>query len=191
MKSFRLIIIIMFRYSAIYIEYSIVLYYVNGYITSNIIPTYFYPRIFAVIRLLTYPDAEIVERVFVNVGQLLAQTERVVGHGGDVRVLFAVARVFGQTGRGHVRGPGRFDLLDALETLLAQQLVKVRDDLVQQPQTLHALVVGFQFHVELREVRYRREHYAHGVALFVVQFLRARRITRVNYYAILTIKVNI
>lgn len=70
--------------------------------------------------LPTYSDAEIVERVFVDVGQLLAQPERVVGHGGDVRVLSTVARVPGQPGRGHVRGAGRLDLLDALETRFAQ-----------------------------------------------------------------------
>lgn len=120
----------------------------------------------------TYSNAEVVERVFVDVGQLLAQPERVVGHGGDVRVLFAVARVPGQPGRGHVRGAGRLDLLDALEPRFAEQLVEVGYDLVQQPQALHALVVGLQLHVELGKVRYGREYYAHAVALLVVQLLR-------------------
>jgi len=117
---------------------------------------------------LTDSDAEIVERVFVDVRQLLAESERVVGHGGDVRVLFAVGRVPGQTGSGHVRGAGRLDFLDALETRFAEQLVEVGDDLVQQPQTLDTLVVGLQFDVKFGEVRYGREHDAHAVALLVV-----------------------
>lgn len=109
--------------------------------------------------------------MLVDVGQLLAKPERIVGHGDDVRVPFDVTRVPGEPGRGHVRGAGGLDLLDALKTLFAQQLVEVGDDLVQQPQTLHALVVGFQLDVKLGEVRYGREHYAHAVALLVVQFL--------------------
>lgn len=109
--------------------------------------------------------------MFVDVGQLFTQTERVIGHGDDVRMLSAVASVSGQSGRGHVRGAGRLDLLDALETLFAEQLVEVGNDLVQQPQTLHALVVRLQLHVKLGEIRYGREHYAHAVALLVIQFL--------------------
>lgn len=120
--------------------------------------------------------------MLVDVGQLLAQTQRVVGHRDDVRVLSAVARVPGEPGRGHVRGAGRLDLLDALETLFAEQLVEVGYDLVQQPQALHALVVGLQLHVELGEVGYGREHYAHAVALLVVQFLRRRK-TRTRKYS--------
>lgn len=91
---------------------------------------------------LTNSDAEIVERVFVDVCQLLAESERVVGHGSDVRVLFVVARVPGQPGSGHVRGAGRLDFLDALETRFAEQLVEVGNDFVQQPKTLDTLVVG-------------------------------------------------
>lgn len=79
---------------------------------------------------LTDSDAEVVERVLVDVGQLLAQTQRVVGHGGHVRVLFAIARVPGQARGGHVRGAGRLDLFNALKPLFAQQLVEVGDNLV-------------------------------------------------------------
>lgn len=87
-------------------------------------------------------------------------------------MLSVVARVSGQSGRGHVRGAGRLDFFDALETLFAEQLVEVGNDFVQQPQTLHALVVCLELHVELGKVRYGREHYAHAVALLVIQFLQ-------------------
>jgi hypothetical protein len=46
------------------------------------------------------------------------------------------------TSRGHVRGTRRLDLLDGLELVLLEDLVEVGDDLVQQAQALHALVVG-------------------------------------------------
>ena len=71
----------------------------------------------------------------------------------------------------HVRGPRALDLLDVFVRLLGEQLVKIGYDLVQQSETLDTLVVRLQFHVELGKVRYRGEHYANEVALFVVQLL--------------------
>lgn len=43
---------------------------------------------------------------------------------------------------------------DLPEALLAEQLVEVGDNLVEQTQALHALVVALQFHIELGEVGY-------------------------------------
>ena len=71
----------------------------------------------------------------------------------------------------HVRGASRFDLLHVSETLFAEQLVKVGNDLVQQPEALDALVVSLQLHVELGEVWNGREHYTHRVALLVIELL--------------------
>jgi len=90
----------------------------------------FYHR---VLSELTNSNAEIVERVFIHVCQLLAESERVVGHCGYMRILFAIARVPGQSGSGHVRSAGRLDFFDALKTWFAQQFIEVGNDLVQQP----------------------------------------------------------
>jgi len=61
---------------------------------------------------------------------------------------------------------------DLPEALLAEQFVEVGDNLVEQTQALHALVVALQFHVELGEVGYAGEQNAHRVALLVVQVLQ-------------------
>ena len=52
-------------------------------------------------------------------------------------------------------------------------LVKVCDDLVEQPQALDALVVGLQFHVELREVGDGGEHDGHALARLIVELVVA------------------
>ena len=72
----------------------------------------------------------------------------------------------------HVRSPSGLDLLNVLKRLLLQQLVKVCNDLVQQPQTLHSLIVGLKLHVEVREVRNGGKQDAHALTLLVVQLLR-------------------
>lgn len=76
------------------------------------------------------------------------------------------------TGCSHVRCSRALDLLDVFVRLLGEQLVEIGDDLVQEPETLDALVVRLEFHVELGEVWYRGEHYANKVALLVIQLLR-------------------
>lgn len=58
------------------------------------------------------------------------------------------------------------------ETLLAEQLIEIGNNLVEQPQAFDALVVALQFHVELGEVWYAGEEDAHGVALLVVKILQ-------------------
>lgn len=60
---------------------------------------------------------------------------------------------------------------DSPEALLAEQLIEVGDNLVQQSQALHALVVALQFHVELGEVGNAGEQNAHRIALLVVKIL--------------------
>lgn len=90
----------------------------------------FYHR---VLSELTNSNAEIVERVFIHVCQLFAESERVVGHCGYMRILFTIARVPGQSGSGHVRSAGRLNFFDALKTRFAQQFIEVGNDLVQQP----------------------------------------------------------
>ena len=77
------------------------------------------------------------------------------------------------TGRGHVRGPRALDLLDVFVRFLGEELVEIGDDLVQQPETLDALVIRLELHVKFGEVWYRGEHYANEVALLVVQFLQS------------------
>ena len=52
-------------------------------------------------------------------------------------------------------------------------LIKVSDDLIEQPQTLHPLVVGLQLHVELREVADGGEHDGHALARLVVELVVA------------------
>ncbi|KAE9537499.1 hypothetical protein AGLY_006522, partial [Aphis glycines] len=71
--------------------------------------------------------------MFIHVCQLFAESERVVGHCGYMRILFAIARVPSQSGSGHVRSAGRLDFFDALKTRFAQQFIEVGNDLVQQP----------------------------------------------------------
>ena len=75
------------------------------------------------------------------------------------------------TGSCHVSGAGRFDFLDIFELILAENFIKVGYDLVQQAQTLDALVIGLEFHVKLRKVGNRGEHNAHTFALLVIQLL--------------------
>ena len=75
------------------------------------------------------------------------------------------------TGGSHVRGSGRLDLLNAAEALLLQDFVKVRNDLIEEAEALHPLVVGLQLHVELGEVRDGGEDDATTVTLLVVQLL--------------------
>lgn len=58
------------------------------------------------------------------------------------------------------------------ETLLAEQLIEIGNNLVEQPQAFDALVVALQFHVELGEVWYAGKEDAHGVALLVVKILQ-------------------
>uniref|UniRef100_A0A8W7PTJ4 Uncharacterized protein n=1 Tax=Anopheles coluzzii TaxID=1518534 RepID=A0A8W7PTJ4_ANOCL len=123
---------------------------------------------FAQCHPLTDTHPEVVEGMLVDVRDLLEQLERVVHHREHVLEVVLVAAVRGQPGRGHVRGAGRFDFLHVPEPLQPEQLVKVDDDFVQQAQTLDPLVIAFQLDVELGKVRYRREHHAHRVALFVL-----------------------
>lgn len=52
-------------------------------------------------------------------------------------------------------------------------LVEVGDDLVEQPQTLHSLVVGLQLHVELGEVADGGEHDGDALARLVVELVVA------------------
>lgn len=54
---------------------------------------------------------------------------------------------------------------------LFSNLVKISDDLVKQPQTLHALVVSIELHVKLVVVSDGREHHAHTLIRLVVQVL--------------------
>lgn len=49
------------------------------------------------VRCLTYPDAEVVERVPVDVIELLAHAQCVVGHRSHVAVALYVARCIRQT----------------------------------------------------------------------------------------------
>lgn len=47
-------------------------------------------------------------------------------------------------------------------------LIKISDDLIKQPQTLHPLVVGFQLHVKLREVADGCKHDSNALARLVI-----------------------
>ena len=52
-------------------------------------------------------------------------------------------------------------------------LIKVSDDLVEQPEALHSLVVGLQLHVELGKIADGGEHDGHALAGLVVQLVVA------------------
>lgn len=52
-------------------------------------------------------------------------------------------------------------------------LIKVSDDLIQQPETLHSLVVGLQLHIELREIADGGEHDGYTLTGLVVQLIIA------------------
>lgn len=79
--------------------------------------------------------------------------------------------LFELTRRSHVSGAGALYLLDVLELVLGEYLVEVGDDLVQETEALHALVVALQLDIELGEVGDGGEHHADGFALLVVQLL--------------------
>lgn len=51
-------------------------------------------------------------------------------------------------------------------------LIKISNDLVQEPQTLHALVVAVQLHVKLVVVGDAGEYNPHALVRLVVQVLR-------------------
>jgi len=57
------------------------------------------------------------------------------------------------TRSGHVRGARALDLLDVLELLFGEYLVEVSDDLVEESEAFHALVIRFELDVELRKIR--------------------------------------
>jgi len=107
-----------------------------------------------------HPEGEVVVRVLVDAEQLLLLDENESyqgGHSGQleggrhvgVRLYLVDPHVRHQTDGGHLSRADRFDLVNRAKSLLAQQLVKVGDDLVQEPQALDVLVVAVQLDVEL------------------------------------------
>lgn len=48
-------------------------------------------------------------------------------------------------------------------TLVSTHLIKISDDLIKQPETLHALVVAVKLHVELVVVGDGGEDHAHAL----------------------------
>lgn len=57
------------------------------------------------------------------------------------------------------------------EAVVAKELVKVGDDLVEQPEAFHTLVVEVELHVELVEVGDAGEEHAHAGVGVAVEFL--------------------
>ncbi len=126
------------------------------------------------------PEGEAVVRVLVDDGQLVPHAEDVLGELGDVvdgaeaAVLALVENlVLGdEADGGHVGGPDGLDLVEGAESVVADEIIEVGDDLVQEPQALDALVVEVQLHVELVEVGDGGEEDADTGVRLAVQFLR-------------------
>ena len=118
----------------------------------------------------TNPDLEVVEAVLIDIVELFSDSQRVHSHGLHVHVVNGRGLISEARGC-HVGGSGGLDLLDAAEAVLLQDLVEVCDDLIEQSETLHSLIVGLKLHVELGEVRNWCEDDASAVTLLVIQFL--------------------
>jgi len=58
-----------------------------------------------------------------------------------------------------------------INNFVVSHLVEVGDDLVEQPEALHALVVHLRLGVEVGEAGDGGEHHAHGVVVLGVQLL--------------------
>ena len=120
---------------------------------------------------------EIVVGIFINVGQLFLHVQHDFDKHGHVLCCQAVivvrnSHLRDQSDGCHVCRADCFDLIDRPIGLLIQDLVEVSDDLVQQSQALHSLIVAVQFDVEFVEVGNRGKHDTHfGVGL-VIQILR-------------------
>ncbi len=74
------------------------------------------------------------------------------------------------------------DLLYASEAVLLQDLVKICDDFIEKAETLHALVIGLQLHVELREVGDGGEYDASAVTLLMVQLLQSHSVQLLYHF---------
>lgn len=61
--------------------------------------------------------------------------------------------------------------------MVSSHLIKIRDDLIEQPETLHALVVAIQLHVELVVIGDGGEHHAHALVRLVIQVLPTAPLT--------------
>lgn len=152
---------------------------------------------------LTYLHLEVVEGMLVDVLHLLPQPHGVVRQRHNVRAALPVVGGVVETGRGHVGGADGLDLLQLPVLVFADDLrktgsrrglgfreqrpgraarraspqvfylVKVSDDLVEQPETLHPLVVGLQLHVEFGEIADGGEHDGHALTGLVVQLVVA------------------
>ena len=77
-----------------------------------------------------------------------------------------------RTCRSHVSSSRGLDFFDRLKLIFLKNFVKISDDLVEESETLDALVVGLELDVELRKVGDRREQDAHAVTLLVVELLK-------------------
>ena len=71
----------------------------------------------------------------------------------------------------HVGATNGLDLLNAAKPLLAKQLVKVCNDLIEQPHALNALVVNSALLVVLREAGDRGKHHTNLRMVFIVELL--------------------
>lgn len=77
---------------------------------------------------------------------------------------------------GHVGAAHGLDFVDSPEPVLLEQLVKVGDDLVEQPEALEALVRAIHLRVELVKVGNAGEDDAHLGITLMVEFLVGGRI---------------
>ncbi len=57
----------------------------------------------------------------------------------------------------------------------SSDLVKVSDDLVQEPQAFQALLVDIALGVKFFEIRHRGEHHTHAVIGLVVEVLSGKK----------------
>lgn len=126
---------------------------------------------------LTYSKHKIIIRILINIQQSIPHGENELDQSTQMSasrtfVVVQYPQIRHQANRSHVRRSHGFDLVDRLESLLRQQIVKVGYDFVQQPQAFDTLVVAIQLRVEFVIIRDGSEHYSYARVALVIEFLR-------------------
>ena len=63
-----------------------------------------------------------------------------------------------------------------MKTILFENFIKICDDLIEQAETFHALIVRLKLNIKLWEVWNGRKYDAAAVALFMIQFLEQTKL---------------
>ena len=117
--------------------------------------------------------------MLIEVGQLLPHPKDVLCKLGDscdcrdasILPLLLDAQLRNQADRCHISASDRLDLINCPEPLVAEQLIEVGNDLVEESDTLDTLVVPVQLCVELVEVGDACKDHPHPRVRLAVQLL--------------------